>query len=338
MIKVGVIGIGMMGTTHLDVYARHTGSLACVTAVADLLPDRRSGKSMAAGNIEGQAQGAFRFSEVQQFDEGMKLITQADVDVVDICLPTPLHLPYAKAALEAGRHVLVEKPLARTAADAHALADAAKKANRLAMCGLCMRFWPGWTWLRQAVQERTYGKLLALSLRRLTSHPGGDFYSDGKLCGGALLDLHVHDTDFVHWAIGMPAAVTTIGYSRVTSEPDHVMTHYHFPGGPAVLAEGSWAMAKGFGFRMQYTANFEHATAQFDLAGKDPLHLFRDGKDEVVPLEAGMGYQYEIAYFLECVRTGTAPKQVTLEHAATSLEIVEAERRSLLTGQRVSIR
>jgi predicted dehydrogenase len=337
MIRVGVIGIGMMGRTHLDVYARNVGEAARVVAVADLLEERRTGVGIVVGNIEGQARGGFDFSKVEQFAEGMDLIRRADVDLVDICVPTHRHAELARAALLAGKHVLVEKPLARTAAEARGLAEAARGARGMAMCGLCMRFWPGWTWLREAVRAGTYGKLLALSLRRLSGHPGGAFYSDGALCGGAILDLHVHDTDFVHWVLGMPAAVTSVGYSRVTGEPDHVLTSYHYPDGPLVQAEGGWAMAAGFGFRMQFTANFEGATAVYDLAEKDPLRLYRGGKEEVVAVEPGMGYQYEIAYFLECIARGRAPERVTLAHAARSLEIVEAERESIRTGERVRV-
>lgn len=337
MIRVGVIGLGMMGTTHLDVYARHAGHLAQVVAIADISPDRLRGRAKAAGNIEGQAQGVFALEQVQKFAEGMDLIRQADVDVIDICLPTDLHADFAIAALRAGRHMLVEKPLARTAADARRIAEAARVSGRIAMCALCMRFWPGWTWLKQAIATREHGKLLAASFRRLGSHPGGAFYSDGKRCGGALLDLHVHDTDLVHWAIGRPAAVTSTGYTRVSGAPDHVFTTYHFDGGPMVTAEGSWAMAPGFGFRMHYTANFEDATAVFDLSAPEPLRLYRDGKQQAVPVEPGMGYQHEIGYFLECLRDNAQPATAPLEHAAGSLEIVEAELQSIQTGRRVDL-
>jgi predicted dehydrogenase len=69
MINVGVIGLGTMGLTHLDVYAKTPG--VCVVAIADVDPDRRSGKTSAAGNIESQAKGAFDYAAAKQYAEGM---------------------------------------------------------------------------------------------------------------------------------------------------------------------------------------------------------------------------------------------------------------------------
>src|SRR6266567_9490202 len=86
------------------------------------IPIAVSGKVRAAGNVEGQAQGAFDLSQAKAYAEGMDLIKDKSVDLVDICLATPLHVEYAIAALKKGKHVLVEKPLARTFKDAQKLA------------------------------------------------------------------------------------------------------------------------------------------------------------------------------------------------------------------------
>lgn len=337
MTKIGVIGLGMMGHTHLDAYGKLKN--AQVVAVADMDEGRRTGKVVASGNVEGQAQGGFDFSSVKQYADAAELIADADVEMVDICLPTPLHVRFAIQALEAGKHVLVEKPLARNAEDAGRLAAAAEKATGLAMCAMCMRFWPGWDWLKKAVDEKTYGKVLAAHFRRVTSHPGGPFYLDGKQCGGALLDLHIHDTDFVQYAFGLPEAVFSRGYARHTDQPDHVVTQYLYgDAGPMVTAEGGWAMQDGFGFEMQYTVNFENATAVFDLAADDVLSVIgTDGKKTAVDLPDGMGYDHELAYFLDCIENNRAPQTVTIEHAARALRVYEAEAQSIATGQIVKV-
>ena len=178
MINVGVIGLGMMGQTHLDVYAKRPD--VNVVAISDRNPDRLTGKTRATGNVEGQAQGTFDLSQARGYEEGMDLINDKTVDLVDICLATPLHVEYAIAALKKGKHVLVEKPLARTGKDAQKLANAAAKARGLSMCAMCMRFWPGWTWLKRAIDQRLYGNVLAAHFRRVASHPGGPFYSSGS--------------------------------------------------------------------------------------------------------------------------------------------------------------
>ena len=339
MTRVGVIGLGMMGGTHLDVYAKRDD--AQVVAISDLIPDRLSGKEKAAGNVEGQAQGGFDFNAagLAKYPEGKELIADTNVELIDICLPTPLHMEYAIAALEAGRHVLVEKPVARTYADAQKLVAAAEQAPGTAMCGMCMRFWPGWTWLKQAVDEQTYGKVKSLFFQRITSHPGGPLYSDGAACGGALLDLHIHDIDFIQYLLGLPKSVTSFGYSKETTHVDHVVTRYRYSQVPLVVAEGGWTLTAGYGFTMRYTANFERATAVFDLAGQRALMLYEAGKAPApVEIAPAMGYELEIDYLLQCIKTGRAPTIVTLADAAKAVLIAEAEERSVATGRPVKVR
>lgn len=338
MIKVGVIGLGMMGGTHLDVYSKLPG--VQVVAVSDLNPDRLSGKSRAAGNVEGQAKGAFDLNSpsVKKYAEGMDLIKDKNVDLVDICLWTPLHLPYAVAALKKGKHVLSEKPMARTVAEAKKLAAAAEKGPGKFMVAQCMRFWPGWTWLKEAVDNKTYGKVLAAQFRRVANHPGGSFYENGAMCGGAALDLHIHDTDFIQYTFGLPLSVSSTGYSKLTGEIDHLVTRYEYADVPLVVAEGGWVMQAGHGFKMEYTVNFERATAVFNLANKDPLTLCENGQARPVPLAPQMGYELEIAYFVDCINRGVNPTTVTPRSALDSVRIVEAEVKSAKTGKPVKLK
>ena len=336
-INVGIIGLGMMGTTHLDVYAKLPG--VRVLAVADLDESKRTGKARGRGNIEGQAQGGFDIaaSSVRRYADGLELISDPDVHVIDVCVPTPGHLPVGLAALRSGKHVLLEKPLARTYAQARELVDAATAhaaKGGVSMVAMCMRFWPGWDWLKVAVEDGRFGRVRAASFRRVASHPGGPFYSSGEAAGGAALDLHVHDSDFVRHLFGEPTDVSSHGYTKLTGAVDHIDTTYRFATGPGagalIKAEGCWVMAPGFGFNMQYTVNFENATASFDLArGERPLVLYLDGKATPVELPGGMGYEHEIRYFLDCVRTGRPADRVTLADAAESVRLVERELASI---------
>ena len=339
MIKVGVIGIGMMGSTHLDIYSRL--KQARVVAISDIDPDKLSGKARAKGNIEGQAQGLFDMAAVRKHDEGMKLIADEEVELVDICLPTPLHMKYARAALKAGKHVMVEKPLARTRREADILAQCAEEAEAagiFSMPAMCMRFWPGWDWLKAAIVKESYGRVLSAHFRRLVTHPATGFYNSGEECGGALLDAHIHDTDFVQWCFGMPQSVSSHGYCKITSGIDPVFTRYDFGSdGPMVTAEGGWAMAGGFPFTMQYTVNFEKATAVYDNAAAAPLTLYRKGRAEAVKLAEGMGYDYEIPYFLNCIRKRQPPATVTIADGARSVRICAAENASVLKGRAVRV-
>jgi len=337
MVNVGVIGLGMMGLTHLDAYARR-GDVK-VVAISDRDPNRLSGKVKAQGNVEGQAQGGFNFDAAKKYEEGTDLIKDDDVEVIDICLPTHLHMDYARLAMKAGKHVLIEKPLARTYADALKLAAMAKRAKGVTMCAMCMRFWPGWSWLKKAIEERTYGRVYSAQFRRVANHPGGAFYSNGDLSGGAILDLHIHDTDFIQFLFGVPKSVSSVGYSKITNCVDHVSTHYHYDDIPLVTAEGGWAMADKFGFSMAYTVNFERATAVYTMAPSNPLTIYEYGKDpRPVELDKRMGYDLEIEYFLDCVKKGQKPRTVTLTDAANTIAIIEAEAKSVRTGKPVKVK
>ncbi|MEX2216758.1 MAG: Gfo/Idh/MocA family oxidoreductase [Phycisphaeraceae bacterium] len=337
MINVGVIGLGMMGLTHLDAYAKRDD--VNVVAIADKDPNRLSGKVKAVGNVEGQAQGGFDFDKPKKYEEGMDLIRSKRVDAVDICLPTHMHLEYAKSAIRKGKHVLIEKPLARTAKDAAKLVALAEKSAGVSMCAMCMRFWPGWSWLKDAVDDKRYGKVMSAQFRRVASHPGGAFYASGELSGGAILDLHIHDTDFVQFLFGPPKAVSSRGYSKVTTAVDHVVTHYIYDDIPIVVAEGSWAMAEKFPFSMAYTINFEQATAVYTMGSDHPLTLYRPGNaPEKVELEKAMGYDLEIDNFLNCIKNGTKPTTVTLADAANTIRIIEAEEKSVRTGKPVNVK
>ena len=336
MVNVGVIGLGMMGNTHLDAYSKLSN--ANVVAIADTDPDRLTGKTKAEGNVEGQAQGDFDFGSARQYSEGMQLIADEDVQLVDICLITPLHCEFALAALEAGKHVLIEKPLARTYEQAQQIVDAARKAKGLAMPAMCMRFWPGWDWAKEAVDKNAYGKVLSASFRRVAEHPGGPFYSDGARSGGALLDLHIHDTDFVQHCFGLPKAVFSRGYRTVSGAVDHLVTNFIYDDVPMVVAEGGWAMPQGFGFSMSYTINFEQAFAEFTYDGQSRVKLIEVGQEpRQIEFGAEMGYDREIAYFLQCIEQGEAPSRVTLEDAAASIRIAEAQAQSIDQSESVSL-
>ncbi len=330
MIRVGLIGLGFMGRMHIGAYGKIEG--ARIVAVADQDPRRASGDlSGQWGNIAGAAD-RLDMTGVTGTTDFQALIRNPDVDLVDICVPTPAHEALAIAALEAGKHVVCEKPLALDSASAQRIADAAGRSRGLFMPAMCLRFWPQWMWLKRAVEEHRYGAVRGATFRRVASMPPG-WFGNGALSGGAILDLHVHDTDFVCHLFGKPDAVFSRGYSKTSGNTDHVVTAYLYDRGPALVsAEGSWCMADGFAFTMRYTVNFEKATADFDGAREHALIVSTDGKADPVDL-SGDGYEGELAYFLDCVRTGRQPARVTAADAVMGLRVIEAEQRSLESGR-----
>ena len=319
-----------MGRMHISAYDRVKD--ATLVAIADQDPKRAGGDfSGAWGNIAGAVE-KLDMTGISGTTDLHALINSPEVDLVDICVPTPAHEALAVAALQAGKHVLCEKPLALDSASAQRIADAAARATGMFMPAMCIRFWPQWAWLKQAIDDKRYGAVKSATFRRVAAMPPG-WFANGALSGGGILDLHVHDTDFVYHAFGRPNAVHSRGYTKTSGKTDHIVTSYLYDNGPAVVsAEGAWCMADGFPFSMRYTVNFERATADFDSSRTPAFVVSSGGNAGTIDLP-GDGYEREMHYFLECIRQGKKPAHVTADDAVESLKILEAEDRSVQSGK-----
>jgi predicted dehydrogenase len=330
VIGIGIVGLGFMGRVHFEAYlaAAKSGEGCRLVAVSDANPERLAGKIDAPGNIQKKPASALLFDprQVRTSTQPEAVFADPDVELVSICTPTDTHVELALRALAAKKHVLVEKPVSLDAGEIERLDLVARKAGRICMPAMCMRFWPGWTWLRDAVADRRYGAVKSAVFQRCASQPswGAGFYSDSERSGGALFDLHVHDVDFVHQLFGVPDSVSSTG------SIDHVTTHYRFAKGPPhVVAEGGWDHADGFPFRMRYVVAFENATAEFDSRREKPLEITRDGKTETAEIEPGTGYDGEVRHVLACVRAGKTSALATLSEAAAVTRTLLAEKHEL---------
>src|SRR5664279_3735733 len=130
MINVGIVGMGGMGWFHASKYMQLPN--VNLVAIADITPERLEASHAVQINIAGD-QRPVDFSNVMRYSDGSQLISNAGVDVVDICLPTYLHARYAIEALQHGRHVLCEKPMALSVVEAQAMINAARQADLLLM-------------------------------------------------------------------------------------------------------------------------------------------------------------------------------------------------------------
>ena len=329
---IGIAGLGFMGRTHLESHrkAERSGCAVRVAAVCD--QDAGRFEATDAGGNLGTGQAALDLDGVHKHTAFQALLDDADVDAISLCTHTDTHVDLAIQALEAGKHVLVEKPVATRAAEAERLAAVARSSERVCMPAMCLRFWPGWSWLAEHVRAGTFGAPLSAVFRRLGSAPGWSaFYADTEKSGGALFDLHVHDADFVRHAFGAPAAVHAHGTRT------HVTAAYRFATGPPhVTAEGAWDQAPGLPFHMSYTVSFEEASLSYELGRTPTLRLAVGEACEEVALDHATGYDHEVRHFAAACR-GEVELQATVEESVGLTRMLEAEARSLETGTEVEL-
>jgi len=340
MQNIVIVGFGFMGGMHAQVYSRL--KRARVVAVVDT---RVAEAASAAAKL---GLNAPIFADLDW------ALAEGPVDVIDICLPTPAHGPWVRRAIRARKHVFCEKPFASSFREASSLAAAARRAGVRMQIGQCVRFWPEYQAFEAVVRAGRMGRLLSLTLQRRSSRPmysSGDWLNQSGLSGGAVLDLHIHDTDYVHHLLGRPKAVTSVG-TRDRSGWSHIFTTYHFDR-IAVTAEGGWNYPAGWGFQMAFQAVFERGAVEYDSAAsptlmmtgtagaKKPLAFSQPGIGDsaggVGNIASLGGYYNELAYFVNCLEKGRSPRVATPRQAAESVRTVMAEIKSARTGRRVGL-
>ena len=142
-INIGIVGLGFMAAMHIRAYRQIEG--VNVAAICDLDPERLKGDfTEVSGNIEADEPVKLDMSVVKAYQDFNDLLADESIDAIDICTPTRTHLFMTKPALASDKHVICEKPLARSVAEAKELVDAAEQAKGLFMVAMCLRFWPQW--------------------------------------------------------------------------------------------------------------------------------------------------------------------------------------------------
>jgi predicted dehydrogenase len=338
-LNVAVVGLGFMGMTHLNAYRKIES--ARIVAVCDRTRSPVNGVLHA---VQGNGTGgdAVRLAPETKVCHTLdEVLADPAVDVVDLCVPTREHHPQTIAALKAGKHVLCEKPMARCSLLAREIVEETDAARGLFMPAMCARFAPEIVWLKQVVNANTYGRVMAARFQRITPLPdwGNGSYRDGNQSGGALLDLHIHDTDLVQYLFGYPVGVFSSGLSLFSGAVDHVISQYQLADGAVVQAEGSWLVPPDSGFKKAFTVNFEKATVDYFFNGEaETLRLHAEGSEpRVISCNGENAYVAELRHFVESILEGKPPTVVTARDGMRAVEICEAEERSVLTGRVVAL-
>jgi len=317
MLRVGIIGCGFMGSMHANCY-RNLEDVT-VAAVADIR--RKKAEQLAGG--------------AQIYGDGKELIEKAEVDVIDICLPTFLHAEYALLAMDKVKYVFIEKPVALTVAESEQLKAKQEACGAFVQVGQVIRFWDEYVALREIVNGGKYGKIVNANFRRISPRPDWgwkDWLLDAAFSGGAAQDLHIHDVDYVLSLFGEPADVYSVRNTlgEANSYINTLMQYDTF----AVTVEGTWGLPTSHPFEATFRVVFEEAVVE-NAGGK--FLLYTDAGAEEIKLEkkaltaAGGtggnisdlgGYYNELYYFTQCAKAGAPVMQATLQDAAASLKFL----------------
>ena len=337
MKRIGIVGFGFMGHMHFNNYAQIEG--ATVVAICDIVEEKLTGEA-AAGNIAGTGQ-ELDMTGIEVFANAERMFKEASLDAVSITLPTYLHKEYTIKALNAGLNVLCEKPMALNSTDCQEMINAAEKSGKLLQVGHCIRFWPEYVKAKEIIDSSEYGKLKAATFRRLSMTPSwawDGWLMDEKRSGGALLDLHIHDADFVQYLFGMPDSVLTRAVKGPSGGYDHAVTQYIYDDQKVITAEGGWMMANSFDFQMSFNVVLEKATICYDCTKTPTFKLCPNTGDGFTPeIESGDGYFLELKHFVKAISGQSVPEVITPQQSSQSVKLIEAEKKSADSVEKVQL-
>lgn len=351
ILRAGVLGCGEIGRRgHIPGYQ---AASAQVVAVCDT-------------NLERARSVAAEFNVPDAYADYHELLARPDIDVVSVCLPNAFHAPATIAALEAGKHVLCEKPIAIHAADAAQMIAAARKSGRLLSVNQHMRFDPTAQALRQAVSNGDLGRIYLTDVRMVRAQgiPGfGSWFTNKDLAGaGALFDIGVHMLDLALYITGFPQVTAVRGFiSMALGEQkiglggwgidrgtegrydveDTAIAHITLAGGGVIRLIVTWA---AFGLSEERVTLFGTqggADRSADRYGKDtPLRFYKSVEGRIEPVTPDLssyppgGTTRSIATFLGAIQ-GENPLVVQPEQSLAVLKVLEMIQQSAATGQEV---
>ena len=329
MIKIGLLGAGMIGSTHINGFLSMNSNIAVYKAVCDIDATKRSEFA--------QKYNLHAFSDL----DGM--LADPDIDMVDLCLPSFMHEEFAVKIARAKKHILIEKPIAFTFEAARNIFTTARENGVRVMVAQVLRFWPEYVKIKEICDSGALGEIITVYAARLGQMVTWvDWYKDPAKSGETLMNLTLHDIDFLHYMLGKPISVYSAGYKDVNNNYNDVMNIFRFEGGVNAMVDGSLSMTAGYPFTMRMRVLGTKGTLEFSYsAGENigpesttSLIWYRSGeKGEKLEVENYDGYGKEIEHFAECISAGKDSEIVTEQSVMQVLTSVLAAKESLTKGE-----
>jgi predicted dehydrogenase len=321
--RVGLVGAGFMGVVHLNAYT------AIPEAEVVGVADARIESAVAGAEVVG----------ARAYTSYEDLVAAEDVEVVDVCLPTAFHRDLAVRAAGEGRHVILEKPIARTMQDAQEILEAFSGDGPRLFVGHVVRFFPEYVGIKEKIDAGELGTVGVVRTSRRSPFLFGwnDWYADWRVSGGVLLDLVIHDFDFLRWALGDVERVYARGMlGREYNRLDYALVTLRFVSGAVAHVEGHWGYPGPFNYSIEVAGSGALLTQ--DSTEPAPLELIGGAAPgEASDLAAGKNpYEKELEHFVHCIATGDEPV-VQPHDASEALRISLAATESVLTGEPVTL-
>lgn len=340
MVRIGIVGIGFMGRIHYLAAQRLSG--ARVAAVCSRDAAKLAGDwTNTRGNF-GPEPGRVDLGGVKTYSAFADMLADPDIDLIDVCTVTDQHTPLALQALAAGKHVLVEKAIALSPADADAMVAAAKKAGKMLMVAHVLPFFPEFKYAAEAIRGGQYGKLLAAHFTRVIAVPDWSAdIADAAKTGGPAVDLHIHDTHFIGLVCGVPNEVFAVG-TVANGAVTYLTTSYLYgPGGPAVTCSSGAVCQSGRPFTHGFEVYLEKGSLIYSAGGPPLTLLTADGKSTQPALAGGgdplAAFTDELQAAADGVRTGVEPDLLSGQLARDALVLCHREIESVKTGRAVAV-
>jgi len=307
-----------MGWIHQLAYRRSKNAKLVAFCSSD--SKKRAGDWRGIKGNFGPPGDEISLEGIEVFESLERMVRSPDIDVIDICLPPHLHTAAATLAMENGKDVFCEKPLALNAKDCFHIMRTAGQTQRMVMVAHVLPYMGAFAFATELVANKTYGKPIGGYFKRIISDPTwiADFYAKDKV-GGPLVDLHVHDLHWIQLLFGQPDGVHAVGRMQGdVAKFAHVV--YDFGNAELAVASSSGVIdGPGRPFTHGFELHLENATLQHEFAAYSdtmetmPLKIVtRDGQVIRPELPAGDdvdAFVAEIEDMAESVRTRkTAPR------------------------------
>lgn len=300
-IRLGLIGCGGMANAHVSRLAPLWSRLTLVAA-ADIVLERA--QAVAAAATAALSSGTRAVSDYREMLD--------DVDAVLIALPHHLHHPIAQECLLAGKHVLLEKPMAISEAECLDLIATAERVKRTLMIAYCMRFHPLVVRMKELLDARALGDVFQVSIwtEQLTQyHPGHWALNAATLGGGQLFSHGCHYIDLLLWYLGRPVRGTHLGTNYGTPWMEREGTSnvsIEFEGGRLGYHFGTWG-ARGTRLHYSFHAHCTEGMLEAYFPEGRLVSIVKDKEEVLLQCESGKHTQNEMAHFIDCIQTGQRP-------------------------------